>query len=439
MTRHVPDRRIGANGVELSEFAYEEDGYRSYEIHQRERVAQAADKINGMDLASPAYARDPYRFLQTMREHYPCYRDWTNNCYWITRYDDVTSIFTDDANFETRSKRWSYGLEDFGRDLGQDLGVLTAWADAMDTQSGPLAERLVAALDRQRTDLSAELAIPFSSALLAGALALPEPDVGAFATRHWRAQHGAGWDVTAREAGKVALHELVAYFEPLLKERSRGDGGDLVSAVAAAGGSATDLVATILEADHETLFGALASLWMHLLDRPEALEAARGDRRLLKIAYLETLRHSPPVITAERYALREVERFGRLIPRGAQLRLSALAANRDPSLFSRPDDFIADRRDICHREARGQYRADGLPTGISFGLGPPSRFPAVPEDRPRSLFALTRDAAVTVTTRLLEAAPEIRLAEGAAAEIHCLAIGGTYTCWALPCELGPAR
>ena len=35
--------------------------------------------------------------------------------------------------------------------------------------------------------------------------------------------------------------------------------------------------------------------------------------------------------------------------------------------------------------------------GIAFGLGPPSRHPAVPEDRPRSLYALTRDAAVTAT------------------------------------------
>jgi len=143
-------------------------------------------------------------------------------------------------------------------------------------------------------------------------------------------------------------------------------------------------------------------------------------------------------MTADRFALREVERFGRLIPRGGLLRLSALAANRDPSLFSQPDEFIADRRDICHREARGQYRADGLPTGIAFGIGPPSRFPAVPEDRPRSFYALTRDMAVAVTALLLEAAPELRLAEDATPEIRCLAIGGTYTCWSLPARLGPA-
>ena len=52
------------------------------------------------------------------------------------------------------------------------------------------------------------------------------------------------------------------------------------------------------------------------------------------------------------------------------------------------------RKDLCQREPRGQYRADGLCSGIALGLGTPSVHPAVPEDRPRSLYALTRDTVV---------------------------------------------
>ena len=57
---------------------------------------------------------------------------------------------------------------------------------------------------------------------------------------------------------------------------------------------------------------------------------------MVKLAYLETLRHSPPVLAAPRYARHEVERFGRLLPEGALVICSAAAANRDPRAF--PND-----------------------------------------------------------------------------------------------------
>jgi cytochrome P450 len=435
MSARPDPQTVGLNGVELAKFDYEDDGYRSYEIYQRERVGQSTEKVNGLDLASADFVRNPYPALSILRENYPCYRDWINNCYWITRYDDVTSLFTDDANFESRSKLWRYGLEGYGRNLGENLQVRSAWTEAMDAQAAQVAERLVGGLDRRSADLATKFAAPLPIHLLAAALGLPEADIDAFALHYWQAQQGAGWNTTDRIAGEQALRELTAYFEPLVKERSRGDGEDLISAIARVGGSANDLAVTLLEADHETLHGSIANLWMQLLTHPDVFATLKHDHRLIKIALLEAQRHSPPVLTAERYARHEIERFGRLVPKGAQMRLSALAANRDPSLFQDGDSFVADRRDLCHREARGQYRADGLPTAISFGLGPPSTHPAIPEDRPRSLNALTRDIAVLASETLIAHAPEIRLADGAEPTLRSLQIGGTYTCWTLAVQL----
>ena len=153
---------------------------------------------------------------------------------------------------------------------------------------------------------------------------------------------------------------------------------------------------------------------------------------MLKVAYLETLRHSAPVLSAERFARHEVERFGKLIPEGAQLICSAAAANRDPRIFADPDRFIVDRRDMCQREPRGQYRADGLASGIAFGLGPPSRHPAIPEDRPRSLYAITRDTAVRASRVLLDMVADLRLQEGANPHLASLRVGEMHTCWKLP-------
>ena len=152
---------------------------------------------------------------------------------------------------------------------------------------------------------------------------------------------------------------------------------------------------------------------------------------MIKFAWLETMRFTPPVLSAQRFVRTEVERFGRLIPEGGLLLCSAAAANRDPRQFESPDEFIVGRKDLCQREPRGQYRADGLPSGITFGLGKPSIHPAVPKERPRSLYAITRDCAVVAASMLLEHRPNIKLLSSGSAQLQSLKLGEMHTCWEL--------
>jgi cytochrome P450 len=430
---------VGRNGVVIARRPGTSGaGYRTYEIHQRERVGESTEKIKPNQLISESYLRDPYPLVEILRENYPCYRNWQANSYWITRYNDVTSIFADDANFETRPKTWYYGLEDFGRDLRGELPLLEAHARLIDENAEGIAQRVVGDFaGRGEADLATEFAARFPLELLVRLLDLPETDSASFVERYWRMQRGTSWDPLAQQAGITALNELVAYFEPLLAARRAQPADDIVSAIAGLDlkdgpATAADLVVTLLEADHQTLHGALANLWFLLLTNTDQFEAARSDIRLLKLGYLETLRHSAPVLSAERFARHEVERFGKLLPEGAQLICSAAAANRDPRSFKDPETFIVDRKDMCQREPRGQYRADGLATGIAFGLGKPSRHPAIPEDRPRSLYAITRDAAVTASRVLLESVSDIHLQSGAEPHLSSLRLGEMHTCWKLP-------
>ena len=130
-----------------------------------------------------------------------------------------------------------------------------------------------------------------------------------------------------------------------------------------------------------------------------------------------------------------MERFGRLLPAGALVVCSAAAANRDPRIFKNPEAFIVDRQDLCQREPRGQYRADGLASGIAVALGAPSKHPAIPEDRPASRYALTRDAVVTAAQVLLDTVGDVRLAAGAEPRLAALTVGEMHTCWSLPVEV----
>ena len=435
------DQIIGKNGVFIKKPPRRSDGppkYRTYEIYQRERVGESTEKIKPGQLISENYRQDPYPTLAVLREHYPCYRDWLSNSYWISEYNDVTSIFCDEANFETRPKSWIYGLDNPGRNLNDELPLLATEETLIDTNAEEIAIVIASALAQKgHGDLATEFAARFAMDLLLKSMDIPDADAGQFASLFWRMQRGTSWNPILRDDGKKAMDELTHYLDPIVAARKKQPGEDLISVMIQLAPSdqpvtVRDIVVTLLERDHETLHGALANLWFLLLTHPEEHQQAISSRRLMKLAYLETLRHSTPVLYAHRYTRHEVERFGRLIPEGALLVCSAAAANRDPKTFNDPDRFIVDRKDMCQRESRGQYRADGLAAGIAFGLGKPSIYPAIPEDRPRSRYALTRDTAVTASQVLVSHLDNIQLAKGTTPNLSALTVGEMHTCWKLP-------
>lgn len=407
-------------------------GYRTYEVYQRERVGETTNLLTPRELIGDEMCTDPLRLLTILRENYPCYRDWRSNCFWLTRYDDVTSIFVDEANYESRSKRWVYGSPDFGRDLGDQVALQAAITACVDEATDGVVERAIAQLG-PNPNLATAFAARLPLDLWGEVLNIEGDELRLFASRYWRAQQGASWHPHDRSDGLAALNELATWFDERLLAGNNSAFVATAAQLQLPHGVVTglDLAATVLEHDHETLHGGLANLLFLLLTHPDQLQLVLDEPRLVKFAWLEALRHSPPVTAAHRFARHEVERFGRLVPDGGLLMCSALAANRDPRAFEEPDAFRVDRKDLCQREPRGQYRADGLPSGIAFGLGKPSIHPAEPKTRPRSRYALVRDVAVAAISRLLEARPDMALVDGPAPKLQSLRLGDMRTCWEL--------
>jgi hypothetical protein len=56
----------------------------------------------------------------------------------------------------------------------------------------------------------------------------------------------------------------------------------------------------------------------------------------------------------------------------------------------------------------------------------------LPEDRPRSLYAITRDAVVAASDLLLDALGDLQLEPGAQPSLRALGHGEMHTCWHLP-------
>ena len=439
----------GKNGVSLDADAQTkvvrrlsaaDQGHRTYEVYQRERVGESTEKIKPGDLLGQKFQRDPYPTLQILRENYPFYRDWQSNSYWVTRYNDVTSIFTDDANFTNRSKLSAYGLQSYGRDLNREPGVRLRAEQICDALAEPLSRSVITSFS---THSEVNLAIEFAAALAMGLVkslfAIPSSESEQFTRLYWQMQRGVSWRGDLHHQGRHAIQAMEKLLEPLVAQRRALPEDDYLSALLSVDDRVTtaDVVVSLLERDHATLHGGLANLWMLLLTHKEAFSEAVSEPRLMKLAYLEMLRHSTPVVAAERFARHEVERFGKLIPQGARVICSAAAGNRDPRIFSEPDLFVVGRRDLCQREPRGQYRADGLASGIAFGLGKPSKQPAIPADQARSDYAQIRDLAVTASMSLIQHYPQLALSPGSSPYLKSLSVGEMHTCWRLPVVLGP--
>jgi len=406
--------------------------YRSYEVYQRERVGDTTNLVNPRDFLSDEYLSDPFSGPAVLRENYPCYRDWVANRFWVTRYDDVTSIFADDANFETRPRRLAYGEAVSGHNLVAEPSIEQAVADCyeetIEALSGADAREL---LDDDLVTGFVEPLWHDMTALLLGAPIDVAETVDALVAD---VQQGTGWSEPARLRGVAAYRELVDLLGVVMQQ---GNGlRSLLTAATALDATPADVAATLVERDQSTLRASFTNLWLLLLSHPDQLAQVRNEPRLMSSAYLEAVRHSPAEPTINRFARHEVERFGRLLPQGALVHLSAAAANRDPRQFSEPDRFDLTRKDLCQREPRGQYRADGLPAAIMFGYGKPSQRPAVPKEAPRSLYAMSRDVVVAASRVLIERYPSLVLASEEPPAVACEQLGEPYRCSLLPINHG---
>jgi Cytochrome P450 len=118
----------------------------------------------------------------------------------------------------------------------------------------------------------------------------------------------------------------------------------------------------LLNAGHEATVNSTLLGWWSLFRNPDRLRELRADRSLLPNAIEELLRFDTPLQMFERWVLEPFEIHGVEIPRGAELGLLFGSANRDPSVFERPDELDLTREPNPHLS---------FGAGIHFCLGAP--------------------------------------------------------------------
>lgn len=153
------------------------------------------------------------------------------------------------------------------------------------------------------------------------------------------------------QAGMAAALDLIVYYADMVEQRKKRPTDDLTSALLAAeldGDKLTDeeiigFLFLMVIAGNETTTKLLGHAAFHLTAHPDQYDRvfadpARADD--LVVPWIEeTLRFDTSSQMVARHLLGDVELHGKVAPAGSKMLLVLGSANRDESVFSRPDEF----------------------------------------------------------------------------------------------------
>ena len=149
---------------------------------------------------------------------------------------------------------------------------------------------------------------------------------------------------------------LRSYLADLIEQRRGCPGDDLMSgliAVEESGDQLTEeeIISTcnlLLIAGHETTVNLIANAILAMLRHPRQWAALGNDSSRAAVVIEETLRYDPPVQLMGRIAARQMTIGDVTVPKGDVMMLLLAAAQHDPGVTTRPEEFDPDREAIRH-------------------------------------------------------------------------------------------
>jgi cytochrome P450 len=209
--------------------------------------------------------------------------------------------------------------------------------------------------DVDQFDVNNDLATEIPLSVMTRLFGLDREDEAKF--RHWAlalasqldAEHGHGSEVWLERHYRL-ISDFADYFVPIVEERKRNPGTDLISDVVAGEDDALNaseavlFIFTLLGAGIETTSNLMGNAIAALLRRPTQLQLLADNLDLVEDALDESLRFDSPFQFTFREAKQSVEVSGVTVPAGARILNMIGAANRDPAHFENPDIFDITRK-----------------------------------------------------------------------------------------------
>ena len=345
-------------------------------------------------LLDPDVIKCPYAFYDELRKEQPIsYRPELNG-YFVASYEFVKLILTDGRFRKAASQNdgrkfivpdkaaQAVLLED--ADIGLPLHCLSEsygtrhrdFRKIVEPHIGPKGSKQKEAelqacadelLDKiggaETCDLVSEFSMPYTINVMSDAIGFPRSMYQQVKDYAAAALTYLVYKVPEEEAvagarTMVAMHKVV---REMARERRANPKNDLLTALATGtveGRPLTDreicyTIEELVTGGNDTTANAINGGLLYLAQTPDLQAKLRADPSQTPAFVEEAIRLFPPIQSAHRIAMEDVEFGGFTIKAGIKVYLGTSSANRDPGKFSCPEEFNMGRPDLNQHVAFG--------------------------------------------------------------------------------------
>jgi cytochrome P450 len=243
--------------------------------------------------------------------------------------------------------------------------ILNPWfspgaVDRAEPAARAICRRLIDEVaDAGRCDLVSEFALRYPTEVFLSIIGCPPSDADLFVPWVEDFFKGFGGDTDSVGAMVAALDSIRGYWVQALAER-RGESeprpGDLASHLLhtevddrpLADNEILDILVVLVLAGLDTTRAQLGYLFKYLAEHPDARRRLIAEPELVPSAVEESLRYFTIIFGDGRKVAQDVDFHGCPLKRGEMVYGLVSAANRDPSVYDRPDEFVIDRSPNVH-------------------------------------------------------------------------------------------
>ena len=363
---------------------------------------------------------DPYPYFDHLRATCPVTREPHHDVMMVTGYDEAVAVYNDTAVFSSCNAVTGpfpgFPVPLVGDDVSDLIEAHRAvlpMADQLPNMDPPmhtahrgLLMRLITPkrlseneefiwrlADRQidefhargEVELIHEFGVPFAMLTVADLLGVPEEDQAEFRSVLSRPHTGAVGSTEGEGMALNPLEYLYGRFSEYVEDRRANPRDDVLTGLALAtfpDGSTPEVIdavrvaANLFAAGQETTVRLFGTVFQYLAERPELQERLRAEPELIPNVVEEALRIESPVKGDFRLSRVRTEVGGVEIPPGTTVMVVNGAANRDPSRFENPGEFVADRPNARQHMAfgHGVHTCPGAPLARAEGKVAVARF-----------------------------------------------------------------
>ncbi|MGA5688160.1 cytochrome P450 [Cytobacillus pseudoceanisediminis] len=305
----------------------------------------------------------PYDWFKKMRKNAPVSFDPERNCWDVFCYEDVQMVLQNFKLFSSKRNGNVQTLLDMDPPTHRRYRNLVSQAftpktiQELEPRITAITHELLAPLQgKRKIDMVAEIAYPLPVIVISEMLGVPIHDRKMF--KEWSDILVAGtqsaspnvmYKLFAKQ--EKAMLDLQTYFKRKISKPHINLTNNIISTLMTAevGGdtlSMDELLSfcfLLLVAGNETTTNLITNTMLTLFEQPDILNQLYRDHSLIPAAIDEVLRYRSPFHGMNRFVTEDMELKGMKLKKGQEVMAWIGSANRDESVFDKPDVFDINR------------------------------------------------------------------------------------------------